>query len=80
MARKLVAKEINPRDTREVLVSLTKAGLSAHDRIVEGAMERQRDLLAGIDPALAQPLLAAIDVLTEKAAAMLEAERQVENK
>ncbi|MEW6639890.1 MAG: MarR family transcriptional regulator [Pseudomonadota bacterium] len=80
VARKLVAKEVNARDTREVLVSLTKAGLSAHDRIVEGAMERQRDLLKGIDPALAQGLLAAIDVLSEKAAAMLEAERQIETK
>ena len=80
VARKLVAKEVNVRDTREVLVSLTKAGLSAHDRIVEGAMERQRDLLEGIDPALTQDLLAAIDVLTGKAAAMLEAERQIENK
>ena len=31
VARKLVAKAVNPRDNRETLVSLTKAGLAAHD-------------------------------------------------
>src|SRR4029079_10696439 len=30
VTRKLVAKEINPRDNRETLVCLTKAGLAAH--------------------------------------------------
>src|SRR6516162_2277428 len=34
VARKLVAKAANPRDNREVLVSLTRAGLAAHDAIV----------------------------------------------
>src|SRR3954469_11540632 len=36
VTRKLVAKEINPRDNRETLVCLTKAGLAAHDTIVAG--------------------------------------------
>src|SRR5512138_2564554 len=34
VSRKLVVKAVNPRDNREVLVSLTKAGLAAHDAIV----------------------------------------------
>ena len=33
VSRKLVAKQINPRDNRETLVCLTKAGLAAHDTI-----------------------------------------------
>jgi DNA-binding MarR family transcriptional regulator len=45
VTRKLVAKEINPRDNRETLVCLTKAGLAAHDTIVAGAQERNRRLL-----------------------------------
>ena len=40
VTRKLVAKEVNPRDNRETLVCLTKAGLAAHDTIVAGAQER----------------------------------------
>src|SRR6266704_3090208 len=42
VTRKLVAKEVNPRDNRETLVCLTKAGLAAHDTIVAGAQERNR--------------------------------------
>src|SRR6476661_7501684 len=44
VTRKLVAKEINPKDSREVLVSLTATGLAAHDAIVAGAQERNRRL------------------------------------
>src|SRR5258705_559908 len=36
VSRKLVAKAVNPRDNRETLVCLTKAGLAAHDAIVAG--------------------------------------------
>jgi DNA-binding MarR family transcriptional regulator len=75
VARKLVTKAVNVRDTREVLVSLTKAGLAAHDRIVVGALERQQHLLDGLDAAQAQLLLDYIDALTVKAAEMLELER-----
>src|SRR3954447_3937441 len=45
VSRKLVAKAINPRDNREVLVCLTRTGLAAHDAIVAGAQERNRRLL-----------------------------------
>ena len=36
VSRKLVARAVNPRDNREVLVSLTRTGLAAHDAIVAG--------------------------------------------
>jgi len=75
--RKLVAKVVNVRDGREVLVSLTRAGLVAHDRIVEGAVERQRSLLDGMEAGQLQRLLDDIDRLTTKAAAMLEEERRL---
>src|SRR5215831_16657008 len=45
VSRKLVAKAINPADNREVLVSLTRTGLAAHDAIVAGALERNQRLL-----------------------------------
>ena len=48
VSRKLVAKADNPRDNRETLVCLTKAGLAAHDVIVAGAQERNRRLLEAL--------------------------------
>src|ERR1700682_6273971 len=39
VSRKLVAKAVNPKDNRETLVCLTRAGLTAHDAIVAGAQE-----------------------------------------
>ncbi|MCP1969514.1 MarR family winged helix-turn-helix transcriptional regulator [Bradyrhizobium elkanii] len=75
VARKLVAKAANPRDNRETLVSLTKAGLAAHDAIVAGAQERNRRLLEQLAPADLELLLGHIDRLTLTAAEMLAAER-----
>jgi DNA-binding MarR family transcriptional regulator len=75
VSRKLVAKAVNPRDNREVLVSLTKAGLAAHDAIVEGGQERNRRLLAELSEAEVGMLLGHIDRLTEKAARMLADEK-----
>ncbi|MBR0752501.1 MarR family transcriptional regulator [Bradyrhizobium jicamae] len=77
VARKLVAKAVNPRDNRETLVSLTKAGLAAHDTIVAGAQERNRALLEQLSPQELEQLLGHIDRLTETAAAMLAAEREI---
>jgi hypothetical protein len=65
----------NPRDNREVLVSLTKAGLAAHDAIVAGGQERNRRLLAELREAEIEMLLGQIDRLTEKAARMLADEK-----
>ncbi|MCC8937171.1 MarR family transcriptional regulator [Bradyrhizobium sp. Arg68] len=77
VARKLVAKAINPRDNRETLVSLTKAGLAAHDAIVAGAQERNRRLLEQLDPQDLEVLLGHIDRLTATAAEMLADEKEL---
>ena len=77
VARKLVAKAANPRDNRETLVSLTKAGLAAHDAIVAGAQERNRRLLEQLGPQDLELLLGHIDRLTLTAAEMLAAEREL---
>jgi DNA-binding MarR family transcriptional regulator len=75
VARKLVARSVNPRDNREVLVSLTRAGLAAHDAIVAGAQERNQRLLEQLDDAEIALLFAHIDRLTRKAEAMLAVEK-----
>ncbi|MDH2381717.1 MarR family transcriptional regulator [Bradyrhizobium sp. CER78] len=77
VARKLVAKAANPRDNRETLVSLTRAGLAAHDAIVAGAQERNRRLLEQLSPQDLELLLGHIDRLTMTAAEMLAAEREL---
>ncbi|WP_166296043.1 MarR family transcriptional regulator [Bradyrhizobium sp. 26S5] len=77
VARKLVAKSANPRDNRETLVSLTKTGLAAHDAIVAGAQERNRRLLEQLTPQELALLLGHVDRLTEIAAEMLAAEREL---
>ena len=77
VARKLVAKAANPRDNRETLVSLTKAGLAAHDAIVAGAQERNRRLLEQLGPQDLELLLGHLDRLTLTAAEMLAAEKEL---
>ncbi|UPK32050.1 MarR family transcriptional regulator [Bradyrhizobium sp. 186] len=75
VSRKLIAKSANPKDSREVLVSLTPAGLAAHDAIVAGAQERNRQLLEHLSRDEFETLLAQIDLLTATAEKMLEAEK-----
>jgi DNA-binding MarR family transcriptional regulator len=77
VARKLVAKAVNPQDNREVLVCLTRTGLAAHDTIVAGAQERNRRLLEQLSVGELAALLAQIDRLTETAVAMLAAEKEL---
>src|SRR6201996_1439779 len=66
VSRKLVSRAVNPRDNREVLVSLTRTGLAAHDTIVAGAQERNRRLLEQLDSGEIAVLLEHIDPLTRK--------------
>ncbi|PDT87698.1 MarR family transcriptional regulator [Bradyrhizobium sp. Y36] len=75
VARKLIAKSANPNDSREVLISLTAAGLAAHDAIVDGAQERNRRLLEDLSEAEFHALLGQVDRLTAIAAEMLESEK-----
>jgi DNA-binding MarR family transcriptional regulator len=77
VSRKLIARAANPRDSREVLVSLTRAGLAAHDAIVSGARERNQRLLDQLDDGEVATLLDHIARLTHKAEQMLAAERDL---
>jgi DNA-binding MarR family transcriptional regulator len=75
VSRKLIAKAANPKDSREVLVSLTPAGLAAHDAIVQGAQDRNRQLREQLSAGEFETLMAQIDRLTAAAEKMLEAEK-----
>src|ERR1700761_3373480 len=77
VSRKLVARAVNPRDNREVLMSLTKAGLVAHDAVVAGAQERNQRLLQRLSKPELANLLTHIDDLTEPAAQMLADEKDL---
>jgi DNA-binding MarR family transcriptional regulator len=75
VSRKLVARAANPKDSREVLVRLTRSGLAAHDAIVASGLERNERLLQGLSPEEVAMLLAQVERLTERAAEMLAAEK-----
>ena len=77
VSRKLVAKAVNPLDNREVLVSLTRAGLVAHDAILAGALERNQRLLEKLSKEELAMLLGYLDGLTDTAAQMLAAEKEL---
>ena len=77
VSRKLVARAVNPKDNREVLVSLTRAGLTAHDAVVAGAQERNQRLLQRLSKPELANLLTHIDDLTETAVQMLAAEKDL---
>ena len=77
VSRKLVARATNPKDSREVLVRLTRSGLSAHDAIVASGLERNERLLEGLSAEEVAGLLAQIGRLTERAAEMLAAEKNL---
>ena len=77
VSRKLVSRAVNPRDNREVLVCLTRTGLIAHETIVAGALERNQRLLEELSKDDVAKLLEHIDRLTDVAAGMLEAEKEM---
>jgi DNA-binding MarR family transcriptional regulator len=77
VSRKLVSRAVNPRDNREVLVGLTRTGLIAHETIVAGALERNQRLLEQLGKDELAVLLGHIDRLTDTAAKMLDAEKDL---
>ena len=77
VSRKLVSRAVNPRDNREVLVCLTRTGLIAHETIVAGALERNHRLLEQLSRDEVAMLLGHIDRLTDTAAKMLDAEKDL---
>ena len=77
VSRKLVSRAVNPRDNREVLVCLTRTGLVAHDAMVAGALERNQRLLEQLRNEEVELLLGHVDRLTDTAANMLDAEKDL---
>jgi DNA-binding MarR family transcriptional regulator len=77
VSRKLVSRAVNPQDNREVLVCLTRTGLVAHDAMVAGALERNQRLLEALGTEEMAVLLGHVDRLTDTAAKMLEAEKDL---
>jgi DNA-binding MarR family transcriptional regulator len=77
VSRKLVERRINPRDNREVLVSLTRTGLAAHDAIVAGAQARNQRLLEQLNDDEIVMLLTHVDRLTRNAEMMLAVEKEL---
>jgi DNA-binding MarR family transcriptional regulator len=77
VSRKLVSRAVNPRDNREVLVCLTRTGLIAHETIVAGALERNQRLLEQLSEGELAVLLRHVDRLTDTAAKMLDAEKDL---
>jgi DNA-binding MarR family transcriptional regulator len=77
VSRRIVSKAANPQDSREVLVSLTRTGLAAHDAIVAGALERNQRLVEQMDKDEVAVLMKQIDRLTRKAEQMLATEREL---
>jgi len=77
VSRKLVSREVNPRDNREVLVCLTRTGLIAHETILAGALERNQRLVEQLGKEEVAVLLGHIDRLTDSAAKMLDAEKDL---
>jgi DNA-binding MarR family transcriptional regulator len=75
VSRKLVSRQVNPKDNREVLVELTRAGAAAHEILLSGAQERTASLLSEFSDADVKLLLRFIDRLTDKAADMLQQEK-----
>jgi DNA-binding MarR family transcriptional regulator len=73
--RKLVARQVNPHDNREVLVSLSRTGTAAHEILLAGAIERTRSLLEDFDEGELSILLDQIDRLTRNAKKMLAEEK-----
>jgi DNA-binding MarR family transcriptional regulator len=77
VSRKLVSRAVNPRDSREVLICLTRTGLIAHETIVAGAVERNLRLLEQLSKDEVAMLLGHIDRLTDTAGQMLDAEKDL---
>jgi hypothetical protein len=81
VSRKLVSRTVNPGDhlgiTGRYLSASPRTRLAAHDAIVAGPLEPNQRLLEQLDMAEVAMLLGHIDRLTDTAAKMLEAEKDL---
>jgi hypothetical protein len=75
--RKLLSRAVNRWDNREVLVCLTRTGLIVHDAMVAGARKRNQRLLEQLGKEDEAVLLGHVDRLTDMAAKMLKAEKDL---
>ncbi len=69
--RRILARTADPHDSREVQIALTRHGQEMFETLIALALERNRELLAGLDRAEIAALFAALDRLLANARAML---------
>ncbi|HTW86227.1 MAG TPA: MarR family winged helix-turn-helix transcriptional regulator [Candidatus Sulfotelmatobacter sp.] len=62
-ARRLVRREVNPRDGRGAILTLTPSGRSVYERIVPAALAMEREILDALDPHEVAQLTALLDRL-----------------
>jgi DNA-binding MarR family transcriptional regulator len=77
VARGLICKTANEKDTREILLSLSKTGRAVHDTILSAALERNRRLTKDLSAEELQTLQRLIERLTAVATDMLADEQDV---
>jgi DNA-binding MarR family transcriptional regulator len=70
--RGYVTRSADPKDTRRVLLAMTKLGREKHDAIMAVARQRQSRLLAALAPGMADAFGDSLDRLQREAEAMLE--------
>jgi DNA-binding MarR family transcriptional regulator len=75
VARGLICKTANEKDTREILLALSKSGRAVHDTILSAAVERNRRLTKGLSTDELQTLQRLIERLTAVATDMLADEQ-----
>jgi DNA-binding MarR family transcriptional regulator len=77
IARGLVVRRTNPRDNREVLISLTRAGKNSYAKIMEAGLAANDVLLAELSPIKQKKLVDQIERLTIRARALLRIEHDL---
>ena len=77
--RGLVDRRANPGDNREVLLSLTPAGRRAFARMMKSAVTTNETLLAGLGEQQRAELFSQIDLLLDRARAVLKDEQETGN-
>lgn len=68
-ARGLAQAEAAPRDPRRKSWSLTDEGWALHDAVLEVALERERGLIAGVDPEDLETFLRVMRIMRRNCAA-----------
>jgi DNA-binding MarR family transcriptional regulator len=69
--RRILTRSADPQDSREVQIALAPHGQATFDTLIALALDRNRELVAGLDRAELPALLAALDRLLANARIML---------